>query len=334
MIKIRPLEPGDLEGMHTLFKRSFGKDRSRGCEAWRYFETPYGVVPGAVAVEGDRIVASYTAWPTPLSIGGEKIKGAQSMDTMTDPEYRGKGLFPKVAMACYELMSTSGYEVVYGFPNREVYNGRVHRLNWDHTGNISMWKRLVLPRLLLPRPLAAAGRCAWGLFNPLANTRGWDIAEEGSAPADLEGLLAAGGPDRNRRVCQVQRDRIWLEWRYSPTSERDYVWVTLRCDGQIKALLVYRREAPHRLILAETIGNREALAAGIRHIVSKAEAARPVIVTTLTSDKATIEALCANGFIRRGHQMLAVRSLTNRFFRGNIHHHDGWRMFGGDIDVF
>jgi hypothetical protein len=82
-----------------------------------------------------RIVASCTGWPVTLNIGGELVKGAQTIDTMTDPDYRRQGLFKKVAVACYDLMAAAGYEVLYGFPNDNVYHQRVHSLNWNYTGN-------------------------------------------------------------------------------------------------------------------------------------------------------------------------------------------------------
>jgi hypothetical protein len=58
------------------------------------------------------------------------------------------------------------------------------------------------------------------------------------------------------------------------------------------------------------------------------------VVETLTSDDATIAALRANGFIRRGYNRLIVKGLTTRLLAGNIHYHSGWKIFGGDFDVY
>ena len=332
MIEIRPLQSDDAAGIGALFKRSFGPDRSQQWGAWRYFETPYGVVPGAVAVTGGRIVASYTAWPTPMSIGGQPVKGAQSMDTMTDPDYRGQGLFTKLALACYDMMAVDGFEVLYGFPNENSYNGFIHRLNWDHTGNIPQWKRLLPPARLTPRPLAGAVRRAWGVLHPLANASGKQVDESATAPADLETLFASATTEKNREICQVLRDRPWLEWRYSPASDRGYVWVSVRQAGKLEALLVYHR-SERRLTITEMIGGGEALSVGIRHLVAKADPFRLVTVATLTSDRGSIDVLRANGFMQRGNQKFIVKSLTTRLLPGNIHNHDAWRVFGGDFDA-
>ncbi len=96
-------------------------------------------------MDGDRAAGFYTAWPVRLRLGKETVLGAQSMDTMTHPDYRGRGLFIKLAQACYDLAASKGYEVFYGFPNQNSYSGFIRRLNWDHTGDITHWLRPIRP---------------------------------------------------------------------------------------------------------------------------------------------------------------------------------------------
>jgi hypothetical protein len=76
------------------------------------------------------------------------------------------------------------------------------------------------------------------------------------------------------------------------------------------------------------------LAAGIRYFAGKADAIKPVVIDTLTSDESSIAALSASGLIRRGYQRLNVKRLTNRLLPANIHYHDGWAIFSDDLDVY
>jgi GNAT superfamily N-acetyltransferase len=96
-LTIRPLEAGDLAAMSELFRAAFGLSRPASYEEWRYFRTPWGVTPGMVALDGERAIASYTVWPVWLDVGGRVVRGGQSMDTMTHPDYRGRGVFLRLA---------------------------------------------------------------------------------------------------------------------------------------------------------------------------------------------------------------------------------------------
>ena len=40
------------------------------------------------------------------------------------------------------------------------------------------------------------------------------------------------------------------------------------------------------------------------------------------------------GFIQRGGLPLIVRKLTGRVIPGNVHTHEGWAVFGADLDTF
>jgi predicted acetyltransferase len=55
-----------------------------------------------VAVDNGQIVANYSALPTIVVFGKRKLKTALSLNTMTDPEYAGKGLFITLANMLYE----------------------------------------------------------------------------------------------------------------------------------------------------------------------------------------------------------------------------------------
>src|SRR5436190_1435872 len=47
------------------------------------------------AMHGATVAAIYTAMPVIFNVNGFKKKALQSIDTLTDLEHRGKGLFPK-----------------------------------------------------------------------------------------------------------------------------------------------------------------------------------------------------------------------------------------------
>ena len=63
-----------------------------------------------------KIASIYAAMPVQFSVFGNDINGTQSLDTLTDTNYRGQGLFKKSAPLLYENLSKANYNLVYGFP--------------------------------------------------------------------------------------------------------------------------------------------------------------------------------------------------------------------------
>lgn len=75
-------------------------------------------------------VAFYGVIPTLLWHEGKSIIAAQSADTMTHPDYRGLGLFVKLANHTYTLCKLEGVRLVFGFPNQNSLPGFMNKLNW------------------------------------------------------------------------------------------------------------------------------------------------------------------------------------------------------------
>lgn len=84
--------------------------------------------------------AFYGVFPIQVEINGQKIVAAQSGDTMTHPNHRGKGLFITLAKMTYDLAKELGVEFVFGFPNDNSYPGFVNKLSWKHYSNINHYK--------------------------------------------------------------------------------------------------------------------------------------------------------------------------------------------------
>ncbi len=80
--------------------------------------------------EQNKLIAIYATMPVYFQINGEKIKGCQSLDTLTDSEYRGKGLFTKSAQVIFDAAPNEKYGLVYGFPNGNSVHGFTKKLGW------------------------------------------------------------------------------------------------------------------------------------------------------------------------------------------------------------
>lgn len=96
----------------------------------RYLQNPVGDLCMYVALEDDRIVANYSVSPAYIQHGDKQIKCALSLNTMTHPDFVGKGLFVQLAQRLYDELKQQGYGMVYGFPNYISNRTFCTKLGW------------------------------------------------------------------------------------------------------------------------------------------------------------------------------------------------------------
>ncbi len=338
---IREAGPDDMDSIRALYAEVWGYNRPRSFDHWRWFTSPDGKCPIALAMDGDRAAGFYTVWPAKLRLGSEVVLGGQSMDTMTHPDYQGQGMFVKLAQACYDLAAARGFEVLYGFPNPLSYPGFVRRLNWDHSGDIHHWIRpLRLSRH--PRVPAALGPLAdaAAALLPRGRTQGVEIAVGKPEPTALQGLLGQWCAERD--VCRIDRNTAWLDWRYAPDAEHDYEWVCAHRAGTLVAAGAWGMQnaawatvAEGRAHLVELLGgDRRGLQAVVAAIIGRAAKRSALLLETMCNVAPVAAVLRRAGFLRHRRAPFIVRGLTARTLGGNIHNHGAWRIMGGDVDTF
>ncbi|MBX2977792.1 MAG: GNAT family N-acetyltransferase [Flavobacteriales bacterium] len=122
----------DISELREIYARSFGRDVGEDYFRWKYLEGPAGPVISFVARKEGRIAAFYGVLPERYTVDGEPAFIHQSMDTMTHPEHRGKGLFPRLARAtCAHIQETTGKLHLIGYPGPTSINGFTQKLGWQ-----------------------------------------------------------------------------------------------------------------------------------------------------------------------------------------------------------
>ena len=98
---------GSIEEIIELFLTEFGQEIPI-CNyeflKWQYFENPNGnaIIVGCRSFEDNKLVGIYIVNPVNLVHNGKIIKSALSLNTFTRKDFRGLGLFPKMAEICYK----------------------------------------------------------------------------------------------------------------------------------------------------------------------------------------------------------------------------------------
>ncbi|MCC7015884.1 MAG: GNAT family N-acetyltransferase [Rhodospirillales bacterium] len=337
--RVREAGPGDLDLIRELYRAVRGENRPEAYDRWRYLASPHGPAPGTLAVADNRAVGFYTLWPTPLKIGSASVAGAQSMDTMTHPDFRGQGIFVALARACFDLAATRGVRLLYGFPNRESFPGFVRRLEWTHAGGIPHWIRPVRPSRHphLPAPLGLLADAAVALW-PAGRLGGYEVAVAPADPAHLAVLAeenAAG-------VCRVERASAWFAWRYASAAAQGYESITAVRGGTVRAAAVWGMKDDSwgasrdgRAHLVELSGaDPAAREAALAQVISRARDRGAWLLETVTNAPEAIRTLRRAGFVAHRSAPLIVRALGPATFAPDPFKVGNWRINGGDLDTF
>lgn len=191
--EVRPsgTDPGQLAAYADLLGRVFGASRKFSPEAiaWRYRDNPAGQVVGADAWDGARLAAHYVTCPVEARIDGRVTRGLLSLNTATDPDYQGRGLFTRLAEASYAQGAAAGYQFVIGVANANSTPGFLRKLAFQDVGRLHAGFLARPPRRFEPTDLQYVGAwrealLSWRLANPAGRYR---VARHG----DLLGIWAA-----------------------------------------------------------------------------------------------------------------------------------------------
>lgn len=95
------------------------------------------------------MVGHYAVQRMKVIIDGKEKGAALSMNTMTHPDYQGRGIFPELAMHVYKQCEDSGIELIFGFPNENSYIGFVKKLGWYGFGKVQAWILETIQKIFL-----------------------------------------------------------------------------------------------------------------------------------------------------------------------------------------
>lgn len=78
------------EGFCKLYKTSFKGDMDEKTFMQRYYDNPYKDVCMCLAIDDGKVIANYAVSPRRAMIDNQVVKCAQSINTVTHPQYQKK----------------------------------------------------------------------------------------------------------------------------------------------------------------------------------------------------------------------------------------------------
>jgi hypothetical protein len=332
--EIRPFSNDDFAAVRNLYRIVWGEERDLRYDRMRMTNTVRGTCTAVVAMIAGRCVGFYMVWPLPLTDGKSLVSGAQPIDTMTDPEFQGRGLLGRMGCECYRLCAESGLKVMFGAPNRAAYPGNLGRLNWSHTGDIRLYARPLTLAGMLP-----GGRLAGMLARalPLQARKDAEVRLEAPSSSELEECLAS--MHYPQRTWRVARSLAWFRYRYQEAGRLTYTWISIYRGGSLFGFSIVGiptgSSARSKLAsLSEVVGrDREGRRLAVGAAVSFARRQGANAVTTRSTSSLLADALRTNGFIAVRRSPLITRVLGPDCFDANPFVPRAWELFGGDFDI-
>ncbi len=343
--------PGDEEGILALYSKIFPKiQRDLSDWKWEYEANPFDSPIICLARFQDRIVAQEALFFVPVKTPGGSVIGAQSVDTMTEPAFRGRGIFKRLAMLSLEEGKRKGVPLYYGFPNKNSYKGYVSRFGWAEVGKVwRLIKVLDLPQALQARLASPRLCCLIGaLASPFLRLYFW--GREKAGPYVLK-RVERFGPEmdefwekaRDRFPFMIERTSAYLNWRYldHPSAGYEAFYLTRKDDRQILGMTVVRTvDLQYRLAsIGElfTLGWNPVLAAFLLGLILSYLKAKKVgiVASWLLPHSPFLPAYRDAGFrLRSKHQPLIAVSPDQSIPHNDLASLENWYITSGDYDMF
>lgn len=186
-LEVAPLDVAShIEAVVALGARSLqwaGDERDRAFVHWKHVENPFGASPAWGAWEGERLVAFRTLLQWRLGRDGQELRVVRAVDTATDPDHQGRGLFRRLTTQAVEELTTDGVDAVFNTPNDQSRPGYM-KMGWVELGRPTLLVQPSSPTTLARMLRARVPAALWS--EPVTyGEPAVDVADQ-MRPAEIE----------------------------------------------------------------------------------------------------------------------------------------------------
>jgi hypothetical protein len=242
-IAIRSYRSGDEQALAALFETVFGRRMSE--REWRWKLAPTSNVPSVwLATYAEQPIFQYAGIRTRFKVGERTSDVMVSVDTMTAPAFRRRGLLTKVAARAYDEWRAAGVAFVIGLPN-EQWGSRTQALGWRELFPLQWLARPLRPEALIARRLRLPAlrhlrvfSAAWNHFanRNLFRRIGMQVTQAESVGAEFDAIWERC---RSEAAFSAVRDAAWVQRRIMSSPTRNYQVLVARQSDVPTASLTY-----------------------------------------------------------------------------------------------
>lgn len=234
---------------------------------WQYKQLPTGKSYVYAAWDADRIIGYYHVPIYSCRVNGELNLIGNIQDVAVNPNYRGVGLFRKLAEFANEDLDKSDVDLIYTFPNDKSIHTFLKYNDFEVVSSVPTYLRPVrssgiirskINLLGLEKVIGFFADATINLFSKNIRIKNAFVEKITEVTDEVEALFeqyAASFP------AHLIRDKAWLDWRYLRSARGKHYMLALREAGKMTAVVVMKED--------EMLGNPSLLIMDFAHINGK-----------------------------------------------------------------
>jgi len=251
---VRWYQPGDRDGILSLYEREWGRRPSREWFDWKYRDDPYlSHVPVNVAVreagpdDAPEVVGVQAYVPFRLRRGEWTGLALQPADAVVDSDHRRNGLYTRLTETAIARYETGRPAFFFNYPNPGAFRAQ-RDMGWVGVDRVVTNYRLQDPAILADdggasgtlaraaRPLVDGALGVCDRVAPAADDMA--VVRHDGVPVEILADLATTAPDG----LHAERDETFLDWWYADPSFDHATYVARRSDEPVAAAVTRTRD--------------------------------------------------------------------------------------------
>lgn len=215
---------------------------------WQYNQLPTGKSYVYAAWDGDKIIGYYHIPVYRCVIDGEEKLIGNIQDVAVNPNYRGVGLFRKLAEFANEDIDKTEVDLIYTFPNDKSIRTFLKYNSFSIVSAVPTYLRPVNTSKIIRSKInlfgveRIPGLFADGIINLFSKTvklSNASIERINEITEEVEAVFTEYSKSfRNHLI----RDKAWLDWRYLKSARGKHHILGLREAGKLTAVLVVKED--------------------------------------------------------------------------------------------
>lgn len=206
---------------------------------WEYLQNPIGKAIVYVAKKDTIVVAQYVILPKNILVDDKVVSVNISVNTITHPDYRGHGLFPKLAELAYDDCLKSNQNYTIGFPNSNSTKGFLDKLKFADVGKLPLLLNVKNPLFalfvfLMGRRVKGETEIDLNFITEDSSLSNLDFEKDKTQYSSFWLNF------KKRNVITTDRSMEYLKWRYVDVPFRKYRVLKFVSNNEIKAIIVLR----------------------------------------------------------------------------------------------